>query len=166
MRTSTINGDSSFHIADIFARPTANALRAGWAGQGGIRIVNCLNRNQTGFPQLTYSMLGMAMFSWLVLKFPRCVCFSILIFNLNVLAELTGGPYQLNMVPSYLQMMRVQEVKNMAYIDLGIHDQRCEQAIGHMTAYVFDQLLPPTTWNGTWWGCTQVRYYDLGCSTK
>ena len=70
------------------------------------------------------------------------------------------------MVPSYLQMMRVQEVKNMAYIDLGIHDQRCEQAIGHMTAYVFDQLLPPTTWNGTWWGCTQVRCDDSSCSTK
>ena len=66
MQTSTVNGDSSFHKADLFARPTMNALRAGWAGQGGVRIVNCFNRNQTGFPQLTYSMLGMFISSFLL----------------------------------------------------------------------------------------------------
>ena len=66
MRTSTVNGDSSFHKADLFARLTMNALRAGWAGLGGVRIVNCFNRNQTGFPQLTYSMLGMFISSFLL----------------------------------------------------------------------------------------------------
>ena len=56
--TSEMNGDSSFHRPDIFARPTAAELRAGWAVIGGTRIVNCFNGRQTDFPQLVYSELG------------------------------------------------------------------------------------------------------------
>ena len=73
----------------------------------------------------------------------------------NILAELCGGPYQLNLVHSYLTMMKVQEVKNLPYVH-AVHHQQCEQALGHMTGYVFDQLLPPITWNNVWWGCFQV----------
>ena len=53
-------------------------------------------------------------------------------------------------------MMRVQEVRTMGFIDVATHHQRCEQQLGQMTGYVFDQLMPPTTWNTMWWGCTQV----------
>ena len=59
LRTSNLNGDSGFYRADLFARPTAQELRLGWAGgEGGTRIVNCFNRRQTGFPRLAYSELG------------------------------------------------------------------------------------------------------------
>ena len=58
LRTSTVNGESSFIRPNLFSKPTARELRAGWAGMGGTRIVNCFNFNQTGFPQLSYSELG------------------------------------------------------------------------------------------------------------
>ena len=44
LRTSCPNGDSGFHRADLFARPTARELRLRWAGGiGGTRIINCFN---------------------------------------------------------------------------------------------------------------------------
>ena len=73
-----------------------------------------------------------------------------------ILVELSGGPYQPNLAPSYITMMRVAEVNNMPYVNLAMHHMRCGQAPGHMTGYVFDQILPPVTWNGRWWGCAQV----------
>ena len=60
------------------------------------------------------------------------------------------------MAPSYMTMMRVREVSNLAYVDLPTHHQQCEQPLGRLTGYVFDQLMPPTTWHRVWWGCNQV----------
>ena len=74
----------------------------------------------------------------------------------SFLVELCGGVYQLNMAPSYMTMMRVREVSNLAYVDLPTHHQQCEQPLGRLTGYVFDQLMPPTTWHRVWWGCNQV----------
>ena len=58
---------------------------------------------------------------------------SLLIEQFSFLVELCGGVYQLNMAPSYMTMMRVREVSNLAYVDLPTHHQQCEQPLGRLT---------------------------------
>ena len=89
-------------------------------------MVNCLNTNQTGFPQLT----------------------------LNELKELSGGPYTVNLAPSYLSSYRVRQADTLAYINLATYHQQRTQALVNMPGWVFDQQAVPNNWFGVWPGCT------------
>lgn len=113
---------------DPFVRPTAAQLAIGWGvrgGVGGVRVVNVLNPAQTGFGPL----------------------------SIEGLKELGTGPYLVNLARSYLTSYRVNAVQNQPYINLqGYHNSRRQGNI-FMLGYVFDQLLPPGNWFGTWHGC-------------
>ena len=97
------------HRPDIFARPTARELRLGLAGNvGGVRLVNCLNPAQTGFPQLTD----------------------------DDLKELCGGPYLFKLAKSYLTKYRVNVVQNQPYINLQQYHNSRRQANAYMQGRV------------------------------
>ena len=114
-----------FHRPDIFARPTAAELALGWANMGGVRIVNCLNPAQTGFPSI----------------------------SLEEIKELCGGPYLLKLAKSYLTSYRVRVVQNQPYVNLLQYHNDRRQPNLHMLGYIFDQQLPPLNWHGVWPGC-------------
>ena len=95
---------------DIFARPTALELRRGWAGNvGGVRLVNCLNPVQTGFPLIT----------------------------LEELKELSGGPYLVELAKSYLTSYRVNVVQNQPYVNLHHHHNARRQGNAYMQGILF-----------------------------
>ena len=112
--------------ADIFAWPTVAELRAGWQNLGGVRLVNCLNPLQTGFPQLSEEELK----------------------------EAFGGRYLLYLAPSYLTSMRAAVARNMPYLNLQAWHANHSAANGNLPGFVFDKMLPPTNWHQTWSGCT------------
>ena len=117
---------SPFHRPNIFAVPTRRELIAGWRNVGGVHMVNCLNPNQTAFPQLT----------------------------LTELYEVCGGPYGVHLAPSYLSSYRVKQAAGLAYINLATYHQQRTQALIDMQGWVFDQQAPPHNWYGVWPGCT------------
>lgn len=117
---------SPFHRPDIFARPRAAELAAGFGGNiGGVRLVNCLNPVQTGFPQLT----------------------------LDEIKELCGGPYHLKLARSYITSYRVREVQNNPYVNLQNYHADRSQPPFNMFGFVFDQQVAPVNWYGIWPGC-------------
>ena len=118
-------GDPSpFHRRDLFARPTIPELRLGWLNQGGVRLVNCMNPQQTGFPSLSIEEL-------------KAVC---------------GGPYLVNLAPSYLTSMRASIARNLPYVNLQAWHASHSQPNNHLPGWVFDQMLPPRNWGGQWPG--------------
>ena len=48
---------SPFMRVDLFARPTVRELRQGWQNNGGVRLLNIMNPQATGFPPLTIQEL-------------------------------------------------------------------------------------------------------------
>ena len=117
---------SPFLRPDIFAWPNRVELRQGWRGLGGVRLVNLMNVQQTGFPQL----------------------------SLQELQEMCGGPYLLSLAPSYLTSMRANTARNMPYLNLQAWHANHSMVNAHLPAFLFDQMLPPANWFGTWTGCT------------
>ena len=117
---------SPFNRPNLFAHPTALQLRQGWQNIGGVRLVNCMNIQQTGFPQLSEQELK----------------------------EAFGGPYLFNIAPSYLTSMRANVARNMAYVNLQAWHASHSQMNNFLPGWVFDQMLPPRNWHGTWPECT------------
>lgn len=118
---------SPFHRLDLFAFPTVHELRQGWAGNiGGVRLVNVLDPNMTGFPALDEQEMN----------------------------EFCGGPYLVHKARAYLTSYRVKAADRLAYVNLANYHFERSRANQHMLGYVFDQLLPPQNWYGVWPGCT------------
>ena len=115
---------SPFLRPNLFAHPTVLELRQGWQNLGGVRLVNVLNAQQTGFPQLTSQELK----------------------------ELFGGPYLFNLAPSYLTSMRANVARQMPYVNLQAWHANHEQPNAYLPGWVFDQQLPPRNWFATWPG--------------
>ena len=84
---------SPFHRPDLFAFPTAAELRLGWQNLGGVRLVNCLNPNQTAFPRLSKSDL----------------------------LQLGGGPYLLKLAISYLTSYRLKVAQRQPYVNINAY---------------------------------------------
>ena len=115
---------SPFNRPNLFDHPTVIQLRQGWYNQGGVRLVNCMDPNQTGFPQLTSQELK----------------------------ALGGGPYLYNLAPSYLTSMRAQVARTLPYVNLDAWHNSHSLPNQHLPGWVFDQMLPPRNWGGTWPG--------------
>ena len=102
--------------SDLFARPTLNELRQAWRGNvGGVRLVNCLNPAQTGFPRLT----------------------------LDELKELAGGPYLVRLAESYLSDYRINVVQNQPYVNLQHYHNTRRQGNVFMPGIIKGLLTPP-----------------------
>lgn len=91
---------------------------------GGVRLVNCMNPNQTGFPQLSRQELK----------------------------EIFGGPYLLNLAPSYLTTYRARLARTMPYLNIQAWHANHSQ-LAQLPGFVFDQQMPPVNWYGVWPGC-------------
>ena len=106
---------SPFNVANLFAHPTALQIRHGWQNLGGIRLVNVMNPQATGFPRLTRQEIK----------------------------EVSGGPYLFNLAPSYLTSMRANIARTLPYINLQGWHQSHSQPNAYLPGWVFDQMLPP-----------------------
>ena len=119
---------SPFIRPDIFAWPNARELIDGWQNIDGVRLVNCLNLAQTGFPLLSMSELK----------------------------ELFGGPYLLKLSPSYITSMRAETARNLPYVDIPTWHANHRALPANLNGFVFDQMIPPNNWNGVWCGCSTI----------
>ena len=93
-------------------------------------MVNCLNTNQTHFPQMTLPELN----------------------------EFCSGPYLANLAPSYVSSYRHKEVeRNQAYLNLANYHHDRSQLSQTIDGWMFDQVLPPRNWHGVWPAWQPVR---------
>ena len=116
---------SPFHRPNIFATPTVRELAHGWVNAGGVRLVNILNHQQTGFPILSNAEMN----------------------------EFCMGPYLVDLARSYLTSMRVKAADRLQYIDLATHHAERRRDNTFIQGVLFDQQVLPHLWYGTWPGC-------------